>query len=244
MSIALDSSSTRIDIAPSSGLVACGLLFDSPETCRRVPAGEAAVSSTTSSSIGNNSDDESGSDDGENDEAQSSYKGPLDMMNALEEVLPMRRGISKFYNYKSKSFTSLAEASSSSNIKDLAKPDNAYTRKRRNLLASNNMLEKNRSFPLRSNGGGISKRPISTSRSTLALAVKLSSCSETSTSSTSEDSNSSSTSMSPRALPPYHPVGNSAAWRSYSLADLQECATSAATVNASRFSTTKPNMQH
>ncbi|CAB4285826.1 unnamed protein product [Prunus armeniaca] len=119
--------------APSSGLVACGLLFDSPENCRRVPPGEAAVSSTTSSSIVNNSDDESGSGDGENDEAQSSYKGPLDMMNALEEVLPMRRWISKFYHYKSKSFTCLAEASSSSNIKDLAKPDKAYVRKRRNL---------------------------------------------------------------------------------------------------------------
>ncbi|KAL6272504.1 hypothetical protein ACE6H2_023196 [Prunus campanulata] len=76
--------STRIDIAPLSGLVACGLLFDSPENCRRVPAGEVVVS------IGNNSDDESGRDDFENDEAQSSYKGPLDMMNALEEVLPMR----------------------------------------------------------------------------------------------------------------------------------------------------------
>ena len=170
------------------------------------------------------------------------------MMNELEEVLPMRRGISKHYNYKSKSFTSLVEASSSSNIKELAKPDNAYTRKRRNLLASNHMWEKNRtSFPLRSNGGGISKRPIPSSRSALALAVKLGSCSESSTSSTSEESNSSSNPSSPRPpLPPGNAcaLGSYAAWRSYSLADLQEC-TVATTVNASRFSaasTTKPNV--
>lgn len=77
MSIALD----RIDIATSFGLI-----FESP------PAVEEAVASS-SSSIGKNSDasGRSSSDDGEeNDEAQSSYKGPLDMMDALEEVLPLR----------------------------------------------------------------------------------------------------------------------------------------------------------
>ncbi|KAM1550625.1 hypothetical protein TB1_042236 [Malus domestica] len=249
MSTALNSAAARIGIAPSSGFACGGLLFDSPETRRRVPAGEVSVSSASSSSIGKNSDDESERyDGGENDEAQSSYKGPLDMMNELEEVLPMRRGISKYYNYKSKSFTSLVGASSSSNIKELAKPDNAYTRKRRNLLASNHMWEKNRtSLPLRSNGGGISKRSIPSSRSALALAVKLGNCSESSTSSTSEESNSSSNPTSPRPpLPPGYacPLGGYAAWRSYSLADLQEC-TTATTANTSRFSAasmTKPNV--
>lgn len=43
-------------------------------------------SSTSSSySIGVNSDDESG-----DNEAESPYKGPLDMMESLEEVLPIR----------------------------------------------------------------------------------------------------------------------------------------------------------
>ncbi|XVF89015.1 hypothetical protein PTKIN_Ptkin19aG0097300 [Pterospermum kingtungense] len=190
-------------------------------------------STTTSSSIGRNSDDVSGrSSDGgdceENDEVQSSYKGGgLDMMDSLEQVLPMRRGISSFYNGKSKSFTSLADASSASSIKEIAKPENAYARKRRNLLAINHIWDKNRnkSRPI---------RPISSSKSTLALAVAMSS--SESISSTSEDSSSTS---SPR-LPPLHPqtrtyINNSntplsspssnrnfSSWRSFSLADVSE----------------------
>ena len=50
--------------------------------------------SSSSSSIGRNSDQSARSSDGEesgeSDEVQSSYKGPLDMMDSLEEVLPVR----------------------------------------------------------------------------------------------------------------------------------------------------------
>jgi hypothetical protein len=142
-----------------------------------------------------------------------------------------RRGISNFYNGKSKSFTSLSDASSSPSIKDIAKPENAYTRKRRNLLAFSHVWEKTRSFPYRS---GIAKRPISNSKSTLALAVAMSS--SESISSASEDST--STSKSPPNLPPLHPRSrashnnltslpsprqNFSPWRSFSLADLQQC---------------------
>ncbi|XP_022982399.1 uncharacterized protein LOC111481236 [Cucurbita maxima] len=201
--------------------------------------------SSSSSSIGRNSDQSARSSDGEesgeSDEVQSSYKGPLDMMDSLEEVLPVRKGISKFYNGKSKSYTSLADASVSS-MKEIAKPENAYSKKRRNLMAYNLVWEKNRSFPLKNNGGGISKRPISSSRSSLALAVAMSS----SESNCSEDSNSSSYSGSPPPRPPLHPQSrasncnlasmvppqrNFSTWRSYSLADLQECATSANKAN-------------
>lgn len=154
-----------------------------------------------------------------------------------------RRGISKFYNGKSKSFASLGDASSTASIKDIVKPENAYTKKRRNLLASSYVWDKNRNFPLRSNGGGISKRPISSSRSTLALAMAMSgSESSCSCCSTSEDSNSSPASRSPPHLPPLHPQGragsngtgissksllspprrNFSDSRSFSLADLQQ----------------------
>ncbi|RVW52225.1 hypothetical protein CK203_077324 [Vitis vinifera] len=153
-----------------------------------------------------------------------------------------RRGISRFYNGKSKSFTSLADASTSAS-KDLAKPENAYNRRRRNLLAYNHVLDKNRNFPLRSNGGGISKKLAATSRSTLALAVAMSS---SDSNNSSEDLNSSLNciSRSPSLLlPPLHPQArlyhnnvsssppqrNLSAWRSYSLADLQQCATSGTT---------------
>ncbi|XP_023534916.1 uncharacterized protein LOC111796503 isoform X2 [Cucurbita pepo subsp. pepo] len=206
----------------------------------------SSASTSSSSSIGRNSDQSARSSDdedsGENDEVQSSYKGPLDMMDSLEEVLPVRKGISKFYNGKSKSFTSLADASTVSSVEEIVKPENAYSKKRRNLMAFNLVWEKNRSFPLKNNGGGISKRPISSSRSSFALAVAMSS----SESNSSEDSNCSSYSSSPPPRPPLHPQSkasnshlasivppqrNFSTWRSYSLADLQECATSANKAN-------------
>lgn len=86
--------------------------------------------------------------------------------------------------------------------------------------------DKNRSF------SNISKRPISCSRSTLALAVAMSS--SESISSASEDSNSSpSSSRSPPRLPPLHPQSRAAsAWRSYSVADLQHHCTSEITTTA------------
>ncbi|KAE8687595.1 hypothetical protein F3Y22_tig00111013pilonHSYRG00204 [Hibiscus syriacus] len=176
-------------------------------------------SSTSSSSIGRNSDDDddvsgrsSDGGDCEENEVQSSYKGPLDMMNSLEQVLPMRRSISSFYNGKSRSYTSLAEVNSVSSIKDIAKPETVYTRRRRNLLAINHIWDKNRSKRL--------IRPISSSKSSLALAVVMSSETD-SFSSTGEDSSSTS---SPR-LPPLHPQTRTAVsspWRSFSLADVRE----------------------
>lgn len=96
MSIALHR--TRgIGIDSSSGLiVGHASLFDSPEFDRS-PEGEeaAACSSSESSSIGKNSDasldgDREEDEEEEDSEVQSSYRGPLDMMDALEEVLPRR----------------------------------------------------------------------------------------------------------------------------------------------------------
>ncbi|KAF7817347.1 serine/arginine repetitive matrix protein 2 [Senna tora] len=214
----------------------------------KVSDDQCSTSSSSTSSIGRNSDLSSDRSTGDEDcgenEVQSAYNGPLDMMESLEEVLPIRRGISKFYNGKSKSFTSLADASFSPSLKDITKPENAYTRRRRNLMAFNHIWEKNRSFPLRSNGGGICKRTISSSRSTLALAVAMNNC-DSNSSTTSEDSNS----RSPPPLPPLHPGSrvstptasagpssplqqNFSAWRSFSLVDLQHCAT-AASINMS-----------
>lgn len=155
---------------------------------------------------------------------------------SLKHWIVCRRGISSFYNGKSKSFTSLTEASSSSSIKDIAKPENAYSKKRKNLLAFNHLWDKHRCFPHINSGGGISKRPIISSRSTLALAVAMSS--SESISSTSEDSSSSSNSKSPPQLPPLHPRSSTyhnnlaslpspqqklSPWRSFSVADLQQC---------------------
>ncbi|KAL8497072.1 hypothetical protein ACS0TY_020665 [Phlomoides rotata] len=119
--------------------------------------------SDESSSIGKNSD-LSSEKSGDGEEVQSLYKGPLDAMEALEEVLPIRKGISRFYNGKSKSFASLGDAAAS--IKEIAKPENAYVRKRRNLVSYNLNWGVMR-------GNAISKRVTSSSRRTLALAVAI-----------------------------------------------------------------------
>lgn len=160
--------------------------------------------SDDSSSIGKNSDlsENSLEKSGDDEEVQSLYKGPLDAMEALEEVLPIRKGISRFYNGKSKSFASLSDASSSSSIKDIAKPENPYVRKRRNLLSYNLNWDKPRSSPLRGNGGAITKRVTSSSRTTLALAVAMKN---------SEQCNS----MGGRK--------DFSTWRSFSFADLEHC---------------------
>ncbi|KAK7377082.1 hypothetical protein VNO80_02502 [Phaseolus coccineus] len=229
-------------------MMSCALLFDAPG------GDEAEEECSTSSSIGRNSDvsSERSVEGGEN-EVESVYRGPLHSMETLEEVLPIRRSISKFYGGKSKSFTSLADAASSPSAKDIAKPENAYTRKRRNLMALNNVLDKNRSYPLKFIGGAICKRSISLSRSTLALAVAMNN-SDSSSSITSEDSGSSSNSIpspsSLSSLPALHPrnrvasgacpsspsLQNLSSWRSFSLADLQQHCAIAATMKISSTS--------
>ncbi|KAI5674268.1 hypothetical protein M9H77_14632 [Catharanthus roseus] len=199
-------------------------------------------SSSSTSSIGRNSDTESSaersSDGGVNEEVQSKFKGgggALDNLEALEEVLPMKRSISSFYSGKSKSFTSLADAASCSSIKDIVKPENAYTRKRKNLLAYSNFWDKNHITIRRSSSGAISKRH-SNSRSTLTLAATMG-CAE------SNNSDSSNSNSPPRGicLPPLPPqVRRSpnndsissppeqmfSPWRSFSLSDLQGAAAS------------------
>ncbi|KAK2632797.1 hypothetical protein EUGRSUZ_L01062 [Eucalyptus grandis] len=108
-----------------------------------------------------------------------------------------RRGISKFYDGKSKSFTSLADASASSSVKEVVKPENAYSRRRRNIFVSSHMSDRSRNFYLRSNMVGISKRrPLTSSNSALVLKVAAM-CNSESFSSASEDSSTSSASRTP-----------------------------------------------
>lgn len=201
------------------------------------------ISSSSSSSIGRNSDDsppaggsssDGGHVDGDGEEVQSPFKpAALDSLESLEEVLPMKRGISSFYAGKSKSYTNLADAASCSSLKDMVKPENAYTRKRKNLLAHSNLFDKNRNHFPRNNSCGLYKRPIN-SRSSLALGAT-SSCSESNNSSESLNSNASSSRFSLPPLPPQSgrysiepssapPEPKLSAWRSFSLSDLQGAA--------------------
>ncbi|KAK4838766.1 hypothetical protein QYF36_016279 [Acer negundo] len=56
--------------------------------------------------------------------SSSSSNGPLYELSALMAQLPIKRGLSKFYQGKSQSFTSLANVN---NIEDLSKKENNYS---------------------------------------------------------------------------------------------------------------------
>ncbi|XP_042484666.1 uncharacterized protein LOC122064951 isoform X2 [Macadamia integrifolia] len=57
---------------------------------------------------------------------QLSSKGPFYEMNSLMQQLPLKRGLSKYFQGKSQSFTSLSNVRS---LEDLAKPENPYNKK-------------------------------------------------------------------------------------------------------------------
>jgi hypothetical protein len=93
MSIELDSKPAGLT---RGGTLCAGVLVD------KAVDGDDLKDCSPSSSIGTNSDlGSDGEDLGEN-EAQSSYRGPLDMMNALEEVLPIRFFFLFFFKKKKK----------------------------------------------------------------------------------------------------------------------------------------------
>ena len=159
-----------------------------------------------------------------------------------------RKGISNYYSGKSKSFTNLAAAASaltsSSSMKDLAKPENPYSRRRRNLLC-HQIWENSKTTPR----GGISKKHVmSSSRSALTLAMAVAAGVMAREGSSSSGSSSPTTSGSPprqrhgsqmMMLPPLYPSQSResfgdlkssqssslgfCAWRSYSVADIPRC---------------------
>ncbi|KAI9123094.1 hypothetical protein K1719_005983 [Acacia pycnantha] len=191
--------------------------------------------SSSLSSIGMNSDSSEDSSDREDSgeaEVRSSSKGPLETVNTLEEGLPGKKGISKFYSGKSKSFTSLSDAVSTTTIQEIVKPEDPYAKKRKNLLAHNMFVNRSRSYA--SNLGGIPKRSANLGRGTSCVAL-----SSSSSSNNSEEGTSSSISP-PSCLPPLHPQAKrlpenasrpcpakTSPWRSYSWSDLQSVASEA-----------------
>ncbi|XP_062005192.1 uncharacterized protein LOC133722324 isoform X3 [Rosa rugosa] len=92
MSIALDrNGNSGNGMIPRSGRFIHGMpcisIYDTKgfdQDCRLELEEDSSIS--RSSSVGNNSDESNGSSEGE---VQSSFKGPLDTMDQLEEVLPV-----------------------------------------------------------------------------------------------------------------------------------------------------------
>ncbi|KAM0952517.1 hypothetical protein DsansV1_C02g0013871 [Dioscorea sansibarensis] len=136
-------------------------------------------------------------------EVESRLKGPLETMDALEEALPFRQGISRFGCGISKSLTDLADlvplASSAKNCTKLA---NACTRKRKNIFLFTDMLgDVGNSNLLRNMGGGTPKKATNSSRS-MALV------NHSASSSGSNSSNSEGKQEPCQLLIPCHPTGS------------------------------------
>ncbi|XP_015068138.1 uncharacterized protein LOC107012736 [Solanum pennellii] len=79
-------------------------------------------------------------------------KGALQNMSTLLQELPFKRGLSKHYNGKSQSFTSLSNVRS---LEDMAKPENPYNKKLKSCKSYGVFLEgfksNNLNPPIRSN---------------------------------------------------------------------------------------------
>uniref|UniRef100_A0A7N0SWD6 Uncharacterized protein n=1 Tax=Kalanchoe fedtschenkoi TaxID=63787 RepID=A0A7N0SWD6_KALFE len=120
----------------------------------------SSSSSSSSSSIGVNSDD----DNAPGDEAESQLvrsAAGIGNLDALEDALPIRKGLSEHHSGRTKSYFNLADASADSSI---AKPADPYSKKRKIKIARNLRLEELRQ-------GRVSKKPTNDSRTTAPLLI-------------------------------------------------------------------------
>ncbi|GLJ43604.1 hypothetical protein SUGI_0907540 [Cryptomeria japonica] len=100
-------------------------------------------------------EDQNGTVEEDGEEIQSSYRGSLDKMWSLEDSLPIKRGLSEFYNGKSRSFTCLSDAIYA---KDIIKPEDTYARKLKILRTQSiGSLDRHRSCYLRNSSAGVCK---------------------------------------------------------------------------------------
>ncbi|KAJ7294891.1 hypothetical protein O6H91_Y226000 [Diphasiastrum complanatum] len=102
------------------------------------------------------------------EEVQSTLRGPLEDLNSLEESLPLRKGLSRFISGKSRSFSCLSDVRS---VKELAKPENPYSRRRRFNFHRSEGFDRHRYLPPRNSTVGISKKSICSSKINLSLAL-------------------------------------------------------------------------
>lgn len=111
----------HVEVSSSSSQVSSVLsseedsdLFDGEEEEEEEEVNSCASNSTSTSPTSDLSSSSSG------------VSGPLQDMSSLFQDLPFKRGLSKHYNGKSQSFTSLANVRC---LEDLAKPENPYNKK-------------------------------------------------------------------------------------------------------------------
>ncbi|KAG9450692.1 hypothetical protein H6P81_010657 [Aristolochia fimbriata] len=90
--------------------------------------------SEESSSIGVGGESSS-EEEVEEEEVESNSKGGLGSLDALEESLPIKRGLSSHFSGKSKSFACFSDITSQTTAKELAKAENPFNKRRRILMA-------------------------------------------------------------------------------------------------------------
>ncbi|KAJ0007035.1 hypothetical protein Pint_29581 [Pistacia integerrima] len=118
------------------------------------------ISSSSSSSIGDSSisnshgstssssdlvDDASSSSPSSSNSSSNSNNGPLFEFSDLMAQLPIKRGLSKFFQGKSQSFTSLSRVKS---IEDLAKKESPYRKKMKTCKSYAGGLDSHKSYVL------------------------------------------------------------------------------------------------
>lgn len=162
----------------------------------------------------------------------------LSLCSSFSFNLLIRRGISTFYAGKSKSYTSLSDAVSVPSIQDIVKPEDAYNRKRKNMIAHGVLLDKTHNFTSKN---GISKRFANSNRGSLGLGVNkhnTNSGGESSTLSSSPGCSLPPLPARPRRLPTNESTDSSpriycSTWRSLSLSDLQHAASATSNITSS-----------
>ncbi|XP_043694828.1 uncharacterized protein LOC122645588 [Telopea speciosissima] len=87
---------------------------------------------------------------------QVSNNGPLYEMSSLMQQLPFKRGLSKYFQGKSQSFTSLSNVRS---LEDLAKPENPYNKKLKSCKSYGGLSEGQKPWAPKTSSKTITKKP-------------------------------------------------------------------------------------
>ncbi|XP_043716104.1 suppressor protein SRP40-like [Telopea speciosissima] len=132
-----------------------GIMVDGQEDDHNL---DSISSSSSSSDVSSNSNSSSLSDfmdDATTTESSSSSasssssdqlssNGPLYKMSSLMQQLPFKKGLSKYFEGKSQSFTSLSNVRS---LEDLAKPENPYNKKLKSCKSYGGLSESHQQKP-------------------------------------------------------------------------------------------------
>ncbi|CAN4128218.1 unnamed protein product [Withania somnifera] len=91
-----------------------------------------------SSSIGLLSDGNGGDEDSEEAESKAQVEGSLNSFATLEAALPFKRGLSDFYDGKSKTFMNLTEVKS---VEEIEKEESSLNKRRRLTVAQSSLYK-------------------------------------------------------------------------------------------------------